>query len=114
MSRLPICVDCQIEMEPRKNHYVVEVMAGAEPYQKIAADKFGCPNCNIEVVVGFANKPLAECWQPEYQTHVTDLKAWCSLKDQATFDAVWGADKRRERNERVHPLFRATVNSFGQ
>ncbi len=85
-QRLPICVDCQIDMMPLKNNFVVEIMAGAEPYQKVAADKFGCPNCNIEVVVGFAPKPLAESWQAHYGVEKADLRAWCTLKDKATFD----------------------------
>ena len=88
MPRLPICVSCQIEMEPVKNCVVVEIMAGADGYQKIMADKFGCPNCKVEIVTGFARTPLAEHWQPGYADGTVDLKAWRSLRDQQIYDTA--------------------------
>ena len=86
--RLPICVDCQIDMLPLKNSFIVEVMAGARPHMKVAADKYGCPNCGIEIVVGFAPKPLTTELDENY-THgaPADLQVWCSLEDKARANA---------------------------
>ena len=80
----PICVDCQIEMRPAKNGFVVELMAADRPYQKWSTDKWACPNCSFEVVVGFGRQPLAESWQgSEYESHKTDLRYWGFAKRQA-------------------------------
>lgn len=86
MVRLPICVKCQIDMLPTKNHFVVEVMAGIHPYQKWATDKYTCPECGIEIIVGFANKPLAEGFEGHYYDIREDLKVWCSKRDKDTYD----------------------------
>lgn len=79
----PICVDCQVEMEPVKNAFIVELMAADKPYQKFSSDKWACPNCQFEVVVGFGQKPVAEHYQKDrYASYLTDLKFWGSIKDK--------------------------------
>ena len=92
----PICVDCQLEMRAAKNGFVIELMAADQPYQKFSSDKFACPNCGFEVVVGVAIHPIAEHWQPGYAAEVADLQVWGSLKDQQTFAEVWCKDKIAE------------------
>jgi hypothetical protein len=65
-----------------RNHYVVELMAAAMPYQKVAADKWRCPGCGVEVVAGRAMTPLAEHWEAHYGAEQADLQFWGSLKDK--------------------------------
>jgi hypothetical protein len=84
----PICVACQIEMRPAKNGFVVELMASGESYQKWSTDKWACPNCGFEVVVGFARKPLAERFESGYAHHKTDLRYWGSLEDKRKAQGV--------------------------
>ena len=84
----PICVDCRVEMECKKNAFVVELMTTDKPYQKFSSDKWACPNCSFEVVVGRALKPLAEAWQPTYNAEKADLQFWGSLQDKKKAEAV--------------------------
>lgn len=75
----PVCVACKVEMRPAKNDYCVEEMADeSTPYRLWFADKWACPSCNVEVVMGFAKEPWAEHFDPEYATRRrhADLQYW--------------------------------------
>jgi hypothetical protein len=84
-------------MAPLRNHYVVEIMDRAKPYQKIAADLYGCPTCGVEVVVGFASQPLAMHGTLGYANEVANLQAWSGPADKARAirDAVNAASEVR-------------------
>jgi len=64
----PICVACQVEMRCIKNDFYAVLMANEppEPYQIWASDKWACPKCGIEILTGFAQKPVAESWQEAF------------------------------------------------
>ena len=87
----PVCVDCQIEMRCIKNAIVMELMCSDRPYRKFHADKWGCPNCSIEVVVGFAFKPSAEASLPGYHLEPADLRFWGSLEDRERAVDIYGS-----------------------
>ena len=86
----PICVDCQLEMAPKKTGVAVEEMTASGSYMLRAGDVFACPNCNFEVIAGRPLKPIAEhyeanfdalkaAWQPY-------CKAWACVRDKKRYE----------------------------
>ena len=66
----PVCVGCAVEMRCEKNEQRVELMTGAGQgdrygYQIWSGDKWKCPSCGIEIVVGWAREPEAEHYNKE-------------------------------------------------
>lgn len=59
-----ICLACQTEYKPATNGVVVIETALMDkerrPYKIWNADLYKCPDCNHEIVSGFANKPMRE------------------------------------------------------
>lgn len=50
----PICVKCEIELRCTKNSFLVrDPESGIAKPTYWSGDKFTCPSCSIEVVVGF-------------------------------------------------------------
>ena len=41
-----------------------------KPYRLWHGDKWGCPSCGAEIVIGFGLKPLAEHFQPDFSETV--------------------------------------------
>ena len=76
----PICVPCQRFFRPKKNDYsFIEGMLISDsglpgtatpdkwrPYKLWSGDKWECEGCHTEIVVGVAQLPLAEHYQPEF------------------------------------------------
>ena len=63
----PVCVKCRCEMRPEKNDFIVEEMADTEqPYRVWSTDKWRCPSCLTEIVIGFAKEPWSEHYKPDY------------------------------------------------
>ena len=67
-----LCVNCQIELRPKKNGVDVLTMshqpapAPPTPYQAFQADLYRCPGCGLEVVAGFALHPWGEHYQEDF------------------------------------------------
>ena len=72
----PVCVECQIEMEPLKNGVTVELMTASEGYQKWMADSHRCPGCGHEIVANFGRQALAEHFDAGYHAILADLRYW--------------------------------------
>lgn len=53
MYHRPVCVKCHFEMIPEENGVGLLDMASFGPYKIWEADKYKCPGCGHEVVVGF-------------------------------------------------------------
>ncbi len=50
----PICVNCKIEFRCKKNSFLVrDPESGPAPSTYWSGDKFQCPGCGVEIVVGF-------------------------------------------------------------
>jgi hypothetical protein len=57
----PICVKCRVAMRCGQNDFIVRDSAdGGFPSTYWAGDKFYCPQCGHEVVVGFGKPVQAE------------------------------------------------------
>lgn len=81
----PVCVKCHCFYRPKKNgFFITEAMPkyspGApnenirglrapeawEPYKLWVGDKWQCPDCGHEIVVGFASNPVSEHYLPDF------------------------------------------------
>jgi hypothetical protein len=60
---------CGRFMRPKKNSVTVEeLMEDGRPYKLWDADLWACPECGVEIIAGFGQGPIAEHYQPDYQT----------------------------------------------
>lgn len=61
--RRPVCVECKIDMYPKKNGvpFVEQFKDGIEwkPYKVWESDMWTCSCCGISVLIGFGRKPTA-------------------------------------------------------
>lgn len=55
-----VCVKCEVELKPETNGVVVIETASFGVYKVWFADAWKCPVCGVEIVSGFANKPLRQ------------------------------------------------------
>jgi len=54
-------------MRPKKNSVTVEELTeDGQPYKLWDADLYECPECGVEIIVGFGSGPIAEHYQPTY------------------------------------------------
>jgi len=68
MSRPPVCVKCAVDMRPEKNGFkFVEMSEGGRAYQVWDGDKWKCPRCGVEVIVGWGQRPLAGHWDEHFK-----------------------------------------------
>ena len=61
-----VCATCRIELRPKTTDIIAVEMAGFGPYKLWHADLWECPQCHIRVVLGFAHRPFAEHYEPEF------------------------------------------------
>jgi len=62
-----VCTNCNVELRPVENGVHVHEMCfhNTEIYKIWSADLWGCPLCPVQVVAGFAERPLAVRHEPE-------------------------------------------------
>ena len=91
----PICVPCQRFFRCVKNDFpFIEGMpvgdnfsSGAAypdhwtPYKLWYGDKWKCEGCGSEIVVGVAQQPLAEHYQPSFERIVASLNPSLQVND---------------------------------
>ena len=90
----PICVSCRRFYRPEKNGYVfmegtpdgmaLPGLAEPEhwhPYKLWRGDLWKCQGCGALIVVGVAQEPLAEHYQPNFQEIVDAYKPEIQVMD---------------------------------
>lgn len=72
----PVCVKCEMEFRRERNGiYVVEMFQGNTQIYKIwQADKWKCPRCGTEIIVGFADKPTKQHFEGDIDKFLSGLK----------------------------------------
>ena len=70
MYHRPVCVKCEVEMRPEKNDVGVLDMADFGPYKLWSADKYKCPKCGYEIVVGFGDDRIAEHYEDSFERSI--------------------------------------------
>jgi hypothetical protein len=78
----PTCLQCHLKMRCRKAGFVLEVMNGANGYQKWSCDVFECPGCHAQVATSYGRHPIAEYYQQDYFALPPDGRAWDSQQDK--------------------------------
>lgn len=79
----PVCVDCGSEFKKELSGvYYVEYMAKGKPYKIWFADLWKCPNCLIQILSGYGDKPVSEHFKP-------DFTEWFK-KAEDSLDTVYG------------------------
>lgn len=69
--RFLVCIGCKVEMQCDKNQHGVELTSSVggvelQPYQIWDGDRYACPGCGVEIVVGFGRGPIAETFNEDY------------------------------------------------
>lgn len=100
----PICIPCQRFFRCKKNDFpfiecmpitvanpadmsapALESGAASEvlwtPYKLWNGDKWECEGCGAQIVVGVAQRPIAEHYQPEFQKYVDAIKPQLQVND---------------------------------
>ena len=93
----PICAPCQRFFRPKKNDYPFiegmpignsdEALPGTaapdkwKPYKLWFGDRWQCEGCGATIVVGVAAAPLAEHYQPEFQSAITYYRPELQVND---------------------------------
>jgi len=71
-----VCVKCQIRLKPKKNEVgVLDIGNDGKPFYIWDADLWECPNCGIEVVTGFGQRPMANHTEEKFEDIVRQWKA---------------------------------------
>lgn len=68
MSHAPVCVECKVPMRVEKAGVSVVDITPSYPkgYEIWSGDKFKCPICLVEVVIGFAEKSYSRYLSSHY------------------------------------------------
>jgi DNA-directed RNA polymerase subunit RPC12/RpoP len=78
MTYIPraVCVKCKRDYRVTKNEVVIHMLTGEGSYcYSVMSDKWACPSCGHEVLIGFALQPFVRSSQ-------TDGKIPYNLKDE--------------------------------
>ena len=72
----PVCVKCEVEFRLEKVGVVVAetFQRDTEIYKVWEADKWKCPKCGIEIVFGFADRPLKQHFDGDIDKLLLDLQ----------------------------------------
>ncbi|HDZ77112.1 MAG TPA: hypothetical protein ENH41_03415 [Candidatus Omnitrophica bacterium] len=65
MNHRPVCVKCEVDLRPENNEVTVAELFqnNSKIYRLWSADKWRCPICGVEVVIGFGQQAWAEHYQ---------------------------------------------------
>lgn len=70
----PVCVKCRIDMRPEKNGVqFIEDDGNGSPYKLWAADKWKCPECGFQVLVGFGAGSYSGIWDENFEKQVAQV-----------------------------------------
>lgn len=60
--RKPVCVKCECDLKPERNGvWCVETVGQERRLYKVwHSDKWKCPSCGVEVLVGFGKNPILQ------------------------------------------------------
>lgn len=61
----PVCVPCCTEMKPERNGTPYIEYADFGPYQIWETDKYKCPGCGHETLVGFSGRAIC-CYEAQF------------------------------------------------
>ena len=76
MYHEPVCVKCETEMRPEENDVrVVDMFSSPpEPDSIWCADKWKCPICGVEVVIGFGQHAYINHYEEDFEISLQHAK----------------------------------------
>ena len=82
-----VCVPCKIEMRVDEVGVAVLEMATFSgrvgPYKLWIADMMKCPRCGHQAVTRFADFPIAEHYQPNFEQRLAQTRLECRVIEVA-------------------------------
>ena len=71
-----VCVNCKVELKPEENGVIVAEMMRENTaiYKLWEADLWKCPECGIEVVLGFGSMPFMEHYEGDINAKLEEMK----------------------------------------
>ena len=69
MNHRPVCVQCKQTMRCAKNEVTAIQLDAGEDYALYSSDKYACPGCGHEVLVGFG-QTIATRYDQHWRVHV--------------------------------------------
>lgn len=109
MSHIPraVCLTCNREMKTERQGVMAEALASFGSYYKIQADRLECELCGNQMLVGWAQRPMAEHFEPDYEslevdhTFVFQGERYGADVAEAGIEAVHGAIQTTEERLRI-------------
>lgn len=80
----PVCVACRLEMRPEKNGIAVLDTAAFGPYQLWDADLWKCPECSMEIILGFGSRPYSAHYEEGFNAVLQRVRASGSIVELKT------------------------------
>lgn len=74
MFHRPVCVKCQVEMEPAKVGVVCLDMAEFGPYKMTESDLYQCPICGIQILTAFGEGSMHHN-EPRFKPYLKAARA---------------------------------------
>ena len=71
-----VCAKCEVELKPEENGVIVAEMMrnNTEIYKLWEADLWKCPECGVEVVLGFALQAFMEHFEGDINAKLDEMK----------------------------------------
>jgi len=68
MTYIPrvVCGSCGQNMRCLTNEVAARATTAGAPYYIVQCDRWGCPKCDHEVLVGFASRPTHRASDPDF------------------------------------------------
>ena len=81
-----VCVQCRLFFKVKKNGVALEEgmpdgRGGWQPYKLWLGDLWECLGCGAQIVRGFGSQPVAEHYEPTYQSQVRRLSPQFRVDD---------------------------------
>ena len=95
-----VCPQCEIELRPLKNGVHAIEMAVFGPIAIWQADLWHCPECGLEVLVGFGKKPCIEHFNEGWDTVLDTTYASEKLGDRVI--CFWMNRQERTQYQENH------------
>lgn len=88
----PACLNCHVAMKCHRTGAYLELMTATGGYQIWSADLFKCECCGALVANSFAQKPIAEHFEVDYEdTRITcrPQRYWATPRDKDKWEDAY-------------------------
>ena len=105
----PVCAKCRLPMYPRKNGVWVIDVVDCREFAVWSADKWRCPRCKAEIIIGFGRQPVAQgdddfvhmLDHARTQSHTYECDWTITGERSLDENREWEIERTLERNKRI-------------